>query len=90
MIFSIRKRKKENPWQSRYGVVENRTFYSEYPNFCGFFNSINTKVVNSISIVNIYYLISGETVSKMLHNFYMHSYSHLCILPHVFKQQNVI
>lgn len=36
MIFSIRKRKKENPWQSRYDVVENRTFYSGHPNFCGF------------------------------------------------------
>lgn len=55
-----------------------------------FFNSINTKEVNGISIVNISTLISGETVSKVLHNFYMHSYSHLCILPHVFKQQIVI
>lgn len=55
-----------------------------------FFNSINTKEVNGISIVNISYLISRETVSKMLPNFYMHSYSHLCILPHVFKQQIVI
>lgn len=36
IFFNKKTKKKENPWQSRYDVVENRTFYSEYPNFCGF------------------------------------------------------